>query len=371
MEKIIPIYLRIERDIRDKIKKGKYKIGDKLPGEEEISSYFRVSRMTVRKSLSILASEGYIYRIPGKGTFITSPEDKEIEILKSRQREMKKMNKGIGVLVPSITLSLFAGIARGAEDFLRENNYHVLLGNYDDNSQKEKEYIETFIERGVSGFIVSPSYFSSRSEIYNTTLIKKGISFVFTDIAIKGIETDMVATDNIKGGYIGTKHLMSLGCKSIAFISGHLFIYSSEGRYKGYQKALMEENISIREEIVKDGDISEKFGYKATKELFSKNKIDGIFSANEPITIGVLKAIKELNITPDDVKIVSFDEPKIPTFLSFPLTLIKQPRYEIGKIAAQTLLERIKEKRKNIKVAPFKKILLEPKIEKEEGLIIS
>ncbi|MCD6407938.1 substrate-binding domain-containing protein, partial [bacterium] len=182
---------------------------------------------------------------------------------------------------------------------------------------------------------------------------------------INGVETDLVATDNFKGGYIGTKYLISLRCKKIAFISGWLSLYSSEGRLSGYQKALTEENIPYRKELVIDGDVSEKFGYEAAKLLLTKNKIDGIFSANEPITIGILKAIKEMKIKPEEIKIVSFDEPNIPPSLNYPVTLIKQPRYEIGKIAAQILLERIKEKRRNLKT-PFKKILLEPEMAKEK-----
>ena len=363
MKKIIPAYLRIEKNLREKIEKGKIKPGDKLPTEEELALQFKVSRMTLRKALSILSAEGYIYQIPGKGTFVISPEDKEVELIKKRQRQIKKMNKGVGILVPCITSSIFAGIVRGAEDILRENHYHVILGNYDENPEKEKEYMETFVERGISGFIISPNCFSS-PRYYIEILKKRDIPFVFTDITINGVETDLVATDNFKGGYIGTKYLISLGCRKIAFISGWLSLYSSEGRLSGYRKALMEENIPYRKELVIDGDISEKFGYEAVKLLLIKNKIDGIFSANEPITIGILKAIKEMGVRPEELKIVSFDEPKIPLSLNYPVALIKQPRYEIGKVAAQILLERIKEKKKNLKT-PFKKILLEPEMVKE------
>jgi len=157
MKKTIPVYLRIEKNLRDKIEKGNIKPGDKLPTEEELALQFKVSRMTLRKALSILSAEGYIYQIPGRGTFVTSPEDKEVELIKKRHRQIKKMNKGVGILVPCITFSIFAGIVRGAEDTLRENHYHVILGNYDRNPEKEKEYIETFVERGVSGFIISPT----------------------------------------------------------------------------------------------------------------------------------------------------------------------------------------------------------------------
>lgn len=364
----MPAYIRIERALREKIEKGEFKIGDRLPSEEKLASEFKVSRMTLRRALSLLVSEGYLYPTPGRGTFITSPEDENIERAKRRQEEMKKMNKGVGILVPCITFSIFSGIVRGAEDTLREKNYHVILGNYDGNPKKEREYMETFVERGVSGFIISPNYYSKENTYYDI-LKKKGIPFVFTDITIDGIEADLVSTDNEKGGYIGTKHLISLGCKKIAFISGYLSLYSSEGRFKGYRKALKEGNIKFRKELVIDGDTSEEFGYEAAKLLFSKNDIDGIFSGNEPITVGILKFIKELNIkVPEEVKIVSFDEPRLTSDINYPITLIKQPRYEIGKIAAEILIERIKEKRKNL-MSPFKKILLEPEISVENEKI--
>lgn len=368
MEKTIPAYLRIERTLRNWIEKGVIKEGDKLPPEEKLASQFKVSRMTLRKALAFLCSEGYLYRIPGKGTFITSPGDKELENIQNKRNEIRKMNKGVAILVPCITFSIFAGIVRGAEDTLRENNYHVILGNYDGNPEKEREYMELFVKRGVSGFIISPNYFSKENLYYNV-LKKKEIPFVFTDINVKDIEADLVATDNEKGGYLGTKYLISLGCKKIAFISGYLSLYSSEGRYTGYKKALMEEKIRFRKELVLDGDVSEEFGYETAKLLFSRSEADGIFSANEPITIGILKAIKELNIRiPHEVKIVSFDEPNLPPGLNYPITLIKQPRYEIGKVAAEILLQRIKEKRRNLK-SPFKKILLDPKITVEKEVI--
>jgi len=363
--KLIPTYLKIEKDIRDKIEKKKLKSGEMLPPEKELCIQYKVSRMTLRKALSILSSEGYIYKIPGRGTFVTSPDDKEFEDIIKKRNTVKKMNKGVGILVPCITFSIFAGIVRGAEDTLRENNYHIILGNYDGNPKKEKEYIETFLKRGVSGFIISPNYFSFPS-YYNNLLKKREIPFVFTDITINGVETDLVATDNFEGGYIGTKYLISLGCKKIAFISGYLSLSSSKGRFEGYKKNLSEAKILFRKELIKEGDTSEEFGYEATKELFNEEKIDGIFSANEPITIGVLKAIDEIGAKiPEEVKVVSFDEPNLPPGLNYPIALIKQPKYEIGKTAAEILLERIKEKRRKIRT-PYKKILLKPEMSKEE-----
>ncbi len=361
MKKNIPVYLNIEKDLREKIENGRLKKGEKLPPEEKLAHHYKVSRMTIRKALSILASEGYIYRITGKGTFITSPEDRELELIKKRQKEVQKINKGIAILVPCVTFSIFAGIIRGAEDELRENGYHIMLGNYDGDPVKEREYMEIFVKRGTSGFIISPNYYSSSNPYYEF-LLKKEIPFVFTDISLEGIETDLVATDNFKGGYEGTKYLISSGCRRIAFVSGWMKLFSSKERFRGYKEALEEEGIKIEKEIIADGDTSEEFGYTAIKKILSRNEIDGIFSANEPITIGILRALKELEINiPQDIKMASFDEPHLPSGLNYPIAFISQPRYEIGKRAAQLLLERIKEKGKSQK-SPYRKIFIAPEL---------
>ncbi|MCM8828981.1 MAG: GntR family transcriptional regulator, partial [Candidatus Omnitrophica bacterium] len=199
MEQWVPNYLWIEKDLRKKIEKGEYKPGNKIPIEHRLCEKYKVSRATLRKALSLLESEGYIYKITGKGTFVISPDKRqEATVIKGREKEIKKLNKGVAVLVPCITFSIFSGIVRGAEDCLREEKYHLLLGNYDDDVEKEKEYMESFAERGVNGFIVSANYFSNQNPYYDV-LMKKGIPFVFVDTPLENVKADLVATDNIKG----------------------------------------------------------------------------------------------------------------------------------------------------------------------------
>ena len=354
----IPEYLKVESAIREKIERGKLKPGTKLPSEPELASIYKVSRGTLRKSLKLLVAEGFIYQIPGKGTFVTSPEDKKIEIIRKKQNYLRKINKGIGILIPCITESLFPGIVRGAEDVLREKGYHIMLGNYDVSWEKEKEYMEMFVERGVSGLIISPS-FNSYLNPYYDILKKKNIPFVLTDVSINGIESDLVCSDNLKGAYEGTKYLISYNCKRILFLAGKRDVSSTKERFLGFKEAMEEGGLPLIEDLIKFGDFSEEFGYKSTKEILLREKIDGIFSANEPITVGVFKAIKEVGYS--DIKIASFDEPDILFDLNLNIILIKQKRYEIGKYAAKLLLEKLEGKKKN-ENKEFKKILIPPEI---------
>ena len=230
----IPIYKEIEQDLKEKIETGYYKIGDRFT-EKELVKIYKVSRLTLKKATSLLAAEGYLSQIPGKGTFITSPDEQSKP--QTNDIRFKKLNKSIGILVPCITFSLYPGIIRGAEDFAHEYGYNVILGNYDANPEKEKEYMERFVRRGISGLMVSASY-NSRLNPYYQILKKNNIPLVVIDTLVPGVETDFVATDNIKGSYLATCALIRKGCKKIAFLSGYFQASSSKERFTGYKNAL-------------------------------------------------------------------------------------------------------------------------------------
>jgi len=358
--KIVPVYLQIEKDLREKIEKGQLKIGTRLT-EKELTRIYKVSRLTLRKSLSLLASDGYLYQVPHRGTIITSPDDPSFKDI--RDARLKKLNKGIGILVSCVTGYLYPGIIRGVEDVCESFGYHLVIGNYDAIPTKEKKYMETFVQRGISGLVIAPSY-NSHLNPYYKTLKEKNVPFVLVDVEVKGIKSDIVSTNNFKGAYEGVKKLISSGCRNILFLSTSLNASSTKERLSGYKQALEEAKISFKKEFIKSDESRQphEFAYKITKDFLNKNKIDGIFSANEPLIFGVLKAIKDKGMKiPDDIKIVSFDKPEIPLELAYPITFITQPRYQIGKTACELLLERIKEKRNKTKI-PYKKILLEPEL---------
>jgi len=353
----IPVYRQIEQDLKEKIENGYYRIGDRFT-EKDLVKIYKVSRLTLKKATSLLAAEGYLSQIPGKGTFITSPDEQN-----SIDVRAKKMNRGIGILVSSITGYLYPGIIRGAEDVCEKAGYHMVLGNYDAIPEKEKKYMEGFVQRGLAGLIIAPSY-NSHLNPYYKKLKEKDIPFVLVDITVKGVEADLVATDNFKGGYLGTKFLIQNGCKNILFISTSLKASSTRDRLLGYKHALEEAKVPFNKEMVKEitsGHPHYLFAEEITRYYLSQNKIDGIFSANEPLIFGVLKAVKEKQVNSEEVvKIVSFDKPEIPLELVYPVSFITQPRYEIGRIACQLLFERIKEKRQKKQRHFLKNIFLQP-----------
>ncbi len=356
-----PAYLQIEQDLRNKIEEGYYKVGDRLTEKELVKDY-GVSRLTLKKATSILADEGHLSQTPGRGTFITSPDERNK--LPNNDARLKKLNKGIGILVSCVTGAPNPGIIRGVEDVCEKAGYHLILGNYDVVPEKEKKYMETFVQRGISGLIISASHNSYQNPYYKT-LKEKNIPFVFVDVKVNGIESDLVATDNFNGAYLGTNALIKKGCRKILFISTSLKASSTRERLQGYKFALEESEIKFKEGMVKESKNgrrdAEIFAEKETLSFLATHKTDGIFSANEPLIFGVLKAVKQRTKKSDAIQIVSFDKPEIPLAFAYPITFIIQPLYQIGYTACELLLERIKERRSKAHT-PFKRILLEPEL---------
>ena len=358
--------MSIERDLRAKIEEGALRVGDRLPQEYELAKDYHTSRRTLRKALALLSSDGYLYRVPGKGTFVVSPDDKDLKVIRKTQNHLRKMNRGIAVLVPSVSTSIGAGVIRGVEDTCREHGYHVVLGNYDAEPEKEREYMEVFVGRGISAFVILPSY-NSHLNSYYEVLKKREIPFVLVGVGIRGIEADLVQTDNIGAAYHGTRQLISSGCRNIAFFCSRFQSVALNERLMGYMKALRDRGIAVRDELIREGDKAGKFSKDELQKLLSERGIDGIFSANESTTIAIMNILNEQSFQRErPVRIIAFDRPEFLECMNQPVTFVIQPSHEIGKVGTELLLQGIKEKRGE-KKSKFKMIFLQAEMEAVGG----
>ncbi len=153
-------------------------------------------------------------------------------------------------------------------------------------------------------------------------------------------EFKTVNTDNIKGGYISTKHLIDLGHKKIAHISGDNRLSSVE-REIGYRDALNEAGILYRKEYVIQGYYKEDIAYKKTIELLKKHHPTAIFVANDIMALGVVKAIEDSGLeVPKDISVVGFDSLKQSQWLDLQLTSAAVNLKEVASEAVSLVLEK-------------------------------
>ena len=168
---------------------------------------------------------------------------------------------------------------------------------------------------------------------------------VFVDRRPSKYEGDYVILENTEATYEAVNLLIDRGHKRIALILGNKDMSTTCDRIEGYRKALSEHGMPYDPELVVEGRFSFDFGYETVKDLTKKQKIDAIFFANDTASIGGIKAIKELNLRiPEDVAIINCNGFEWTEITTPPITVVSQPSRELGKIAAELIMNRLQEK---------------------------
>lgn len=243
------------------------------------------------------------------------------------------------LLCSDIENPFFTSICRAIEDVASRAGFSVLICNTDGDLAKEREYIDMLAAQSVSGVIISPTS-STRTDV--APLVRQHIPMVAVDRRLP-VDTDSVFVDNRLGAYEATRHLIEAGARRIACVTGPKTAMTAQDRLAGYRDALAEAGIRSAASLIRHADFKDAGGYAATRELMSKQAPpDAFFVANNRMTTGALLALKDLGIrVPDDVAIVGFDDLAWADLVNPSISTVRQPTYELGRAAAQLLLDRI------------------------------
>jgi len=258
----------------------------------------------------------------------------------SARAMVKKETKTIGVSVSDISNPFYPPLIRGIENTVNKFGYSMILCNTDEDPKKEEQYLRMMQEKRIDGLIISPTNpkvpFLKMFEARHTPI-------VCIDRFLENGEVDTVCVDNIHGAFMAVEHLINLGHRRIAIITGIKGITTTEERLKGYLNALSRYGIDKDESLIARGNSKIQGGVEATKTLFElKSPPTAIFSSNNLMTIGVYIALKKLKKKiPEDVAVVGFDDLEWAEALCPPPTVVLQPTYTIGATAAQILIQRI------------------------------
>lgn len=250
-----------------------------------------------------------------------------------------KRTKTLGLILPDITNPFFPDIARGAEDEANTRKYSVILCNSDNNVEKEREYIQLLNQKYVDGILFCTNPFQENKQLWR--YLGSNIPVVVTDSFEIKEETYGVFVDNEMGGYLATKHLVDLGHRNIACITGPNKSRSSVQRLNGYKKALEEVGIPFDLDLIVEGNYKIKSGMDGVQNLKGKT-YTAIFACNDLMAYGVYKELTSMGFKiPDDISVVGFDDINLSQVVHPRLTTVSQPAYEIGRKAAELLINRI------------------------------
>jgi len=248
----------------------------------------------------------------------------------------------IGLIIPNIQNPFFADLARGVEDVAYQNNFAVLLCNYDEDFKKQQFYLDVMQAESVDGMILSPLRESDKAI---TRIVGNGFSVVCVDRSLIGAAIDKVVVDNQRGAFEAVSHLLEKGHRRIGFISGPIDSSTGRERLAGYKTALAQAGVACEPTLIAHGDYREESGRRLAEALLSRRSPpSALFIANNLMLIGAIETIaaKSLRI-PKDIAVVGFDDLPLAAVFTPPLTIVRQPAYEVGRSAAELLLKRIEE----------------------------
>lgn len=314
------MYKVVKEYLLNKIKTGELLPDDRVPSEKELMEMFHVSRITVRKAIDELVIEGYLYRLQGIGSFVRKRE------------EHHKASNLIGVFLSSASDFLSVGILKGLEQYISGFGFHAVVQFAGENGSSEKEKFKKLLELNVSGFVVFPHLSTARNELVRQ-LIDGGRPVVFVDRTVEGLDGYSVESDNEKGAYDLTKHLIEVhGYKRIAFVTWEKTKVSSvRDRLHGASLACSEAGASLTPLEIDRGGVRE--------QCQKLKHFDAIFACTDLLAVEIISCLQLYGVQiPKDIAVVGFDDLPFSLFVQPSLTTVKQYPERMGEKAAAILL---------------------------------
>lgn len=291
---------------------------------------------------------------------------KELNYKKKKSTKVvnKHNKKIIGIIVADINNPFFGEIIKGVNQVAKDKGYSAVIYDTDEKIDNELKALEVFESQRVSGIIISPvSEEAPNNNVLLENLQKSGIQVVLIDRDVKVSNFDGVFIDNFKGAFDGVEALINSGHRRIGTIAGPVTSKPGKDRLEGYFEALRQYKISVNEDFICYGDFKWESGYTLTKKMMTKqNKPTAIFVSNNMMSLGCLKALKELEIVvPEDVALLVFDDYVALDTYRDNISVIGRSAIHMGIEAAKILLERI-ENKQNKDARALKRIIILPKL---------
>ena len=247
----------------------------------------------------------------------------------------------IGLVVPDLLHPFFAQVAKAISAGIRGQGYSLIITSSEEDPELEQQEIEQLLERRVDAMLIASAQWTVESF---RRIEEQRIPYVLIDRHFVGLPANFVGVDDEAVGLMAANHLLEQGCRRIAHIRGPE-TSTGIGRFQGYKRALAAHGlVPAPEHVLSIGrsgdDRGEPGGFEAAKKLLATNpRPDGIFCFNDPIALGVMRALLDAGLRiPEDIAVMGCGNVLYSDFLRVPLTSIDQDSAAIGAYAAERAL---------------------------------
>lgn len=246
----------------------------------------------------------------------------------------------VGMVVSDMSNPFFAELIHGVEKTLSAQQYNLMICNTEDDPHKEEIYLRLLMAKRVDGIVAAVA-----SAKWATLQVAETHSFplVFIDLQVEGVRGPLVCSTNEDGAYQGVSHLIADGHRSIGMLAGPPTMSTMRERLTGYRRALAEHAIPYEERLVKYSRLSVEDGTRHMKALMMVSpRPQAVFLNNNLLALGALIALQELGLSaPDDVALVCYDDAPWTRIADPPLTVVRQPNYQMGTLAGHLMLQQL------------------------------
>lgn len=251
----------------------------------------------------------------------------------------------IGVISPDVSNPFFSSVLDGITHAAGIESYNVFVFNSDESPKEERKFLRVARQQRLDGIIISPVNANDEKtrkilEDYD----KSGIPIIQFDRKLQNADLCSVLANNEEGTFIAVSRLIKEGHRKIGILEGDVLNWAVKERIMGYCKALIEADIPLRSEYMIQGDQRSEKAYEGTRKLMQlPDPPTAIFTCNNFMTLGCLRYLNEKNIElGKDISLIGFDDIEILNMLGIKVSVVDQSEYEMGCLAMDMLLRRLK-----------------------------
>ena len=280
----------------------------------------------------------------------------------SAQQLRTRRTKLFGVVVSSVASPILSRVVLAIEERAYELGYDILLSQTQDKPEREEACVNRFLSRRVDGFFIVPAYrMANEARIYQELLARKIPTIVLGHTAAFCKDFISVETDDVQASYAATQHLLTLGHKRIAFISGPIILPSTSERLEGYRRALREAGLDVDDGLVfQAGGTVEDGAAIALQMINESTDATAIQAVNDLTAIGCVETLLKQGIrVPDDMSVVGFGDILLGRHFRVPLTTLNQPKYRLGSAAVEAMHQMLRGNRPESRRLPAELVVRE------------
>ena len=253
--------------------------------------------------------------------------------------------RSIALIIKEYDNPYYDDVTAGVRAFADSQGYMLWVVSSEGIYASEKRAVELLREKGVDGLIAAPVMDENADLSHFYELKRRNYPFVFLE-QVRGVPASLVDLENVSASHKAVEYLFSLGHRRVAHFAGPKYSLHSQERANGVRRAYSTTNLVLAAEDIIDVGAHYDDGYRCGRTLFESRPRSewptAITCYNDLVAMGLVKAIIDLGMkVPDDVSVIGFDDIRFCDTFLVPLTTVRVPKYEMGNIAAQMLIQHI------------------------------